>query len=153
MIFWVLDFYFLTGQVKYWGQTRLNHNSWPEHLIYTYYSIGHRLKLTYFLFAHISCSRLKAHSALTSRSSISEKWKMRTWNLGQLFKTMLNHSTAILCFTGLHIKIFLLAHFLLNAHREVHRPEAKTSEKWDLGQIWDLLDEVVVTGWWLASNL
>ena len=44
----------------------------------------------------------------SSRSLTSEKWEMRTWTLGQIFKTQWNHFTIIFCSTGLHNIIFSL---------------------------------------------
>ena len=56
-------------------------------------------------------------------ASTSEKWKVRIWNLGQIFKTQLNLFTVISCSTVLHTQIyFLFTHVLLDAHQVGHGP-------------------------------
>ena len=56
-------------------------------------------------------------------ASTSEKWKVRTWNLGQIFKTQLNLFTVISCSTVLHTQIyFIFTDVLLDAHQLGHGP-------------------------------
>ena len=82
-IFCMQDFHFLIDKVQYQGQIRyldtqefFTANLWSTHIIAFDIDWSWNIFLSHIFY---QCS--------SSRSSISEKWKLRTWNLGQIFRS------------------------------------------------------------------
>ena len=83
----------------------------------------------------------------SSRSLTSEKWEHENLNLGQTFKTHLNHLTVILCTKATQQKI-LFTHFLFHAHQAGYQPQKihwkcishknKIRLKLELFEVWTL---------------
>ena len=99
---------------------------------------GHGFKLKYFLFTYF-------HSMLIESTSV--KWEVRVWNLGQIFKTQLNHCAVILCSTLSLQSIFSLHSFFAQTLEHVIRPQK--NEKWGL----EIQDRSSRSDYrWLVSN-
>ena len=125
-IFWMQDFVFGLLRVK-----RSDKSCKP--LIN-----GHGFKLKYFLFTYF-------HSMLIESTSV--KWEVRVWNLGQIFKTQLNHCAVILCSTLSLQSIFSLHSFFAQTLEHVIRPQK--NEKWGL----EIQDRSSRSDYrWLVSN-
>ena len=124
---WILIFGLLNAQVKYWGKTRYTKILDSKSLMV----MMHQL-LNFVVFKldivwswqlgifSLSTFLAQYHWAL-SRPSTSEREKLRTWNLGQIFNTQLNHR-------GYTVKHLLFAHFTVNVH-DSSSSRPLTSEK------------------------
>ena len=94
-IFCMLDFFFrLLNRIS--RSDQIHQNSWLhtfDWYILLHGTMGHRMELKYFLFAHFSLNDHTAgHWWLTSK-----KGKVRSRKFGQIFKSYLNHFTVLLC--------------------------------------------------------
>ena len=82
LLFWLQNCRSQIAQVEYQGQASNSRILERKPMIDTSYRIRHRLELKYFHFAQFLLNWQCSWSSL----STSEKWELRTWNLGQIFE-------------------------------------------------------------------